>query len=112
MPYIVEFEMFIWFSLWARFGYRFKVYFCLGLGNFFDGLILGLRRAASPRALRPGSSSVRPCLSVSSPPRCSQGILGIDGPTHPDSILYKERYEHFATEAWDRLKSWAMYGNI
>ena len=58
MPYIVEFEMFIWFSLWARFGYRFKVYFCLGLGNFFDGLILGLRRAASPRALRPGSSSV------------------------------------------------------
>ena len=45
--------MFIWFSLWARFGYRFKMYFCLGLGNFFDGLIFGLRRAASPRALRP-----------------------------------------------------------
>ena len=39
--------------------------------------------------------------------RCSQGILGIDGPTHPESILYKERYEHFATEAWfSPLKSW------
>eukprot|EP00438_Fugacium_kawagutii_P031305 Skav215329 [mRNA] locus=scaffold1391:20087:27921:- [translate_table: standard] len=29
----------------------------------------------------------------------AEGILGIDGPTHPDSILYKERYEHFATQA-------------
>ena len=31
--------------------------------------------------------------------RCTEGILGIDGPTHPESILYKERYEHFASQA-------------
>ena len=28
-----------------------------------------------------------------------EGILGIDGPTHPNSILYKDRYEHHAAQA-------------
>ncbi|CAJ1374946.1 unnamed protein product [Effrenium voratum] len=28
-----------------------------------------------------------------------EGILGIDGPTHPDTMLYRDRYEHFAAQA-------------
>ena len=29
----------------------------------------------------------------------AKGILGVDGPTHPDTILYKERYHHLAAQA-------------
>lgn len=28
-----------------------------------------------------------------------EGILGIDGPTHPDTLLYKDRYQHLAAQA-------------
>ncbi|CAE7194958.1 hypothetical protein AK812_SmicGene39917 [Symbiodinium microadriaticum] len=28
-----------------------------------------------------------------------EGILGVDGPTHPDTLLYKDRYQHLAAQA-------------
>eukprot|EP00440_Ansanella_granifera_P053667 gb/GFBE01058180.1/.p1 GENE.gb/GFBE01058180.1/~~gb/GFBE01058180.1/.p1 ORF type:complete len:341 (+),score=63.27 gb/GFBE01058180.1/:1-1023(+) len=28
-----------------------------------------------------------------------EGILGVDGPTHPDTILYRERHEHLKAQA-------------
>lgn len=28
-----------------------------------------------------------------------EGILGIDGPTHPDTLLYRDRFEHHAAQA-------------
>eukprot|EP00931_Biecheleriopsis_adriatica_P031429 TRINITY_DN18433_c0_g1_i1.p1 TRINITY_DN18433_c0_g1~~TRINITY_DN18433_c0_g1_i1.p1 ORF type:complete len:360 (+),score=71.87 TRINITY_DN18433_c0_g1_i1:122-1081(+) len=28
-----------------------------------------------------------------------EGILGIDGPTHPDTVLYRDRHEHYMAQA-------------
>jgi len=29
----------------------------------------------------------------------AEGILGVDGPTHPDTILYRDRHEHYKAQA-------------